>query len=122
MQHKRFIITDKILLAEFYVQLGGCNQKAVDWFGKATNGEKFQITNPHQPSGSFFQHDQHKGGCIWIRDRKDLPSLVHEVTHATQYLLRRLRVELREDTEEVFCYHIQWLLSEIVKKGKLKIK
>lgn len=43
-------------------------------------------------------------------------SLVHELTHVTQYLLRRRRVPLTQDTEEVHAYLIDYLVREAANK------
>lgn len=52
------------------------------------------------------------------RDRQDkaLGALVHEMVHVTQYLLRRRRVPLSEDTEEVHAYLTDFLVRTAWRK------
>lgn len=53
--------------------------------------------------------------CIWVRDIDNLPAVVHELVHATQYALYdRCYVDRRE--AELPAYYIEFLLAEILKK------
>lgn len=56
--------------------------------------------------------------CILIR-LKDKPNdpasiaiLVHELTHATNSILRMIGMEFSEDSEEAYTYHTEWLVRE----------
>lgn len=48
--------------------------------------------------------------------RKDVGSLVHEVTHVIQYYLRKRRVPLVVETEEIYASMTEYLVVEILKK------
>lgn len=56
--------------------------------------------------------------CIWVKDINNLPVLVHELCHATQFALYdRCYVDRRE--AEIPAYYMEFLLSEILKeRGK----
>ena len=44
--------------------------------------------------------------------RKSVGTIVHEMTHVTQYMLRQRRVPLSEKTEEVHAYLVDYLVRE----------
>lgn len=117
---KRFIIHDPVFHASVYVQLGGDPKKAVDWFANDIKVDEYEA-DLRDSSGKFFENSSHHGGCIWTKNKSDILSLIHEALHATHYILRRMRIELREDSEEVFCYYQEWLLREISLKAGLKL-
>jgi len=114
-------IVDPIYRATIFVQLGGDRQKAADWFALNIRQDTFKV-DLLGATGSFFENSHHHGGLIWVEDASNFGVLVHEVLHATHYVLRRLRIELREDSEEVFCYYQEWLIREIAQKAGLEFK
>lgn len=46
--------------------------------------------------------------------RKGLGVIVHEITHAVQYLLKHRRTPLVEHTEEVYAYLTEYLTTELL--------
>ncbi len=42
--------------------------------------------------------------------------MVHEITHASHYLLRDRRVPLNEDTEEIYCYLTEYMTEQALIK------
>ncbi len=45
-----------------------------------------------------------------------LGTIVHEMTHVTQWVLRERRVPLTEDTEEVHAYLVEDLVQQVVRR------
>jgi hypothetical protein len=70
--------------------------------------------NPY--TGGLCIH--HQGGItVTVRlnkgaFRKAVAILSHEMTHATQYILRQRRIPLNEDTEEIYAYLQDFLLRD----------
>lgn len=120
MERKRLVLQDPIFHATVYVQIGGTDQEAVDWFSSGIRADKVFL-NYSTASGKFFENSAHHGGCIWIKNRADKLALIHESLHAVHYIMRRMRIELREDSEEFFCYYQEWLLREISRRAGLKL-
>jgi hypothetical protein len=48
--------------------------------------------------------------------REAVGTLVHEMTHVTQYLLRHRRIPLNEDTEEVHAYLVEHLVHNALRR------
>lgn len=49
-------------------------------------------------------------------DRVSIATLVHEMVHVAQYLLRKRRIPLSEDTEEVHAYLTEYLVHEAMRR------
>lgn len=80
------------------------------------DGVKQRGENP-SPRG-FWVGFTGGGSIMWIRNKKDLGTLVHELTHAVHYLLQCKNIPLSEDTEEVFAYLNQFLFNSFTKETK----
>ena len=48
------------------------------------------------------------------KDWKQWPVLLHEVNHATNWILNERGIELTNESEEAFTYYAEWLLNSIV--------
>lgn len=49
---------------------------------------------------------------VWFPEKVTLGSLVHELTHATIHILDKVDIELTPDTEEIFCYMLEYLIEQ----------
>jgi hypothetical protein len=56
--------------------------------------------------------------AVWIKKKEDIPTLIHETVHVVQYACRSLRMELKEENEELHAYMIEYLFRECNKKLK----
>ena len=55
--------------------------------------------------------------CIWVKDRNDMPTLVHELLHATQFaLFSRCWVNNKES--ETPAYYLEFLLKSFTESNK----
>lgn len=83
-----------------------------EWFYKAVTGEKFD-----GDSSVFRGHcinTERAEICIWVKDRKDIPTLAHELLHATQFaLFERCWVNHKE--AEAPAYYLEFLMREFLK-------
>lgn len=54
----------------------------------------------------------------WYKDsfRLNLCCAIHELTHASHYILRNVRIPLKEDTEEAYTYLIEDLMKQFMYK------
>tara|TARA_R110000868_G_scaffold408135_1_gene690368 strand:+ start:115 stop:420 length:306 start_codon:yes stop_codon:yes gene_type:complete len=52
---------------------------------------------------------------------KDVQSLVHELSHAVFFIFDHCGVHASNTNTEPFCYYIDHLFGEIVKRGKIKL-
>lgn len=48
--------------------------------------------------------------------RKDMGTLVHELTHIVHYILNFRHVKLTEETEEVYAYLLGWIAEAAMRK------
>lgn len=48
---------------------------------------------------------------IWIAKPYDIEALYHECFHAISHILRNIGVPLCEETEEVYAYYLEYLVS-----------
>lgn len=123
---KYFVISVDMFNVDVIVLINGSKQENTQWL-KRLMGEKF----------SFFKEEMLEGwedvstegrmipcnaGFIVLlkveknRFRKFVGTLVHEMTHVSHYLLRDRRIPLLEDTEEVYTYLVQHLVTEALSK------
>ena len=54
----------------------------------------------------------------WYKNsfRKNLCCAIHELTHVSHYILRNVRIPLKEETEEAYTYLIEDLMRQFVFK------
>jgi hypothetical protein len=65
--------------------------------------------------GTMFPFDG--GGCvIWIKNDEKIGTLVHEITHAVQHILKKRAIPLVFETEEVYAYLTEYLFNSLIKK------
>lgn len=58
-----------------------------------------------------------KSKIVWFRDRKPKASVVaHEALHVTIDTLKKSGMSLSDNTQEAYCYHLEWLTREILKR------
>ena len=88
-----------------------------DTFYRTVTGEKFE-----GDSTLFRGHcinTQYAETCIWVKDRKDIPTLAHELLHATQFaLFERCWVNHKE--AETPAYYLGFLMREFLEKEQSK--
>lgn len=51
---------------------------------------------------------------VWIRPSSGLPVLVHELMHVVTYVLNGRGVSLCDQSDEAYCYYIEWLLRTAI--------
>lgn len=49
---------------------------------------------------------------VWFPEKVSLGPLCHELTHATCHILNCIDIKLTEDTEEIFCYVLEYLIEQ----------
>lgn len=54
-------------------------------------------------------HEKGSPPAVWIKDRIDYPTVVHEISHATHYIASALGMKLTDDTTEFFAYYQDFL-------------
>lgn len=47
--------------------------------------------------------------AIWIRDIHDLPTVVHEITHAVRFIGETIWIKLSGETDEFYAYYTDFL-------------
>ncbi len=63
-----------------------------------------------------------KSIVIRLRDKRDVPVISHEISHAIFAMMEVVGIHLCEHTDEVFAYLQQYYLEEIMNHYKLWIK
>lgn len=112
-----FVIDDPIYTASFMVQIGGQINDIVKRYAKALKVDAWDIPN-NRRLGHFACKEWHKGGCVWFKNLKNIGIIAHETLHATCQVMYILQINLNDNSEEIFTYYQQWLINEIMKKGK----
>jgi hypothetical protein len=112
-----FFFTDPIYCQDFMVILSPSHNKYRKIIKKLLN---LEVEIDDTCSGCFQAlHDKNRGdlGIIWIPNKKN--TLVHEIFHATSWVMRHRDIMLdAEGSEEAWAYYIAYLYNEI--KEKLK--
>lgn len=110
MKNKRIIeISDPIFRQNFLVYIDYDYQD----FHKEVIGEKYK--GDTSIFDGYTVNTDNAEICIWVKDINNLPVLVHELCHATQFALYdRCYVDRKE--AEIPAYYIEFLLAEILKK------
>ena len=107
-------VFDPIFLAHYLIQIGGDIQKGLEKYSELIGVNSFIVERTNR-KGHFFSHTNHKGGFVWIKDKKDIETVAHEAFHATYHVLTHTGVILKEESEEIFAYYLGWLVKEILK-------
>lgn len=50
------------------------------------------------------------------RDANSVAALIHELSHATNYILREVGIQHSEETEEVYTYLLEYLTKETLER------
>ena len=83
--------------------------------------KRFKIKgDPVVKSGKFSVYEQHGYDVCFIWCPPAKGNLVHECFHAISYTLRRRGLPLNDDTEEAYCYSLQFLVKTIMEALKSK--
>lgn len=54
-------------------------------------------------------HEKWLPPAVWIKDKLDLPTVVHEISHAVHYIAESLWMKLTSETTEFFAYYSDFL-------------
>lgn len=111
---KRIVLTDPIFQIDYLIQRGGSRQSAVNEFAKRIGVETWAVEeNPHV-MGTYYSYEPLPSGLIWLSgDGAGFGTLSHECLHAIHYAMKTKRITLSDETEELFCYYLQWMVNEI---------
>lgn len=51
--------------------------------------------------------------AIWVRDVKDLGTMVHEAVHCANHVLMIAGVKTSQNNDEALAYLVQWIFEEM---------
>lgn len=112
---QQFAFADPIYGFHYLVQVGGDLNQQIAHFSKHLGVDSWQVQENPNRYGHFFAYRGRKNGGLWFRTPKRPEVVAHECFHATSYAFECLELPLKEDTEEVFAYYLQWMVAEVVK-------
>ena len=61
---------------------------------------------------SGVKRDGHQCSLVWFPPKVEIPTIAHELLHATAFALTRSGVAFSDESEEAFAYYIGWLMDE----------
>lgn len=91
------------------------------WMKRKNMGTNFASINRSHAASTRRIVDVETGGMRafvitfphkWKRTPEHILTLTHEMLHVTSGTLRRIGIELSDETEEAFCYHQEMLIRE----------
>ena len=101
--HKEMVDFSKKINKELHIYLSHFKQ---DEETPADEGQIYPLTKGYAVRIKFYKNSH----------RKNIALVTHEITHLTQYILRKVRVPLSIDTEEVYAYLTADLLHQFLNK------
>lgn len=77
---------------------------------------QLEIEEKKYPTDGGFQLIEKQGNPIALfwGDKNKPEIIAHECLHAISEVMRDKQIPLTYDTEEVYCYLLQWLMREIL--------
>jgi len=108
----------QIFRENFYISYGISVKKFEDSI-KRIIGNGYTADIDKHNLGKFIVFETKKTRIIWIWTKeKDIGAISHECLHAIRYCLQRKGIDLNAETEEIYCYMLEWMMDNIVKKRK----
>ena len=110
---KTLHIFDPILRQNYYF----VHAKDKDEYHKIVKKE-FKVDLPNKGSGGSFNvisQNDIEIGLLWAK-KNDICNLAHECFHAISYTLRQRGIELSAETDEIYAYHLAFLMRTIREK------
>ncbi len=123
----QFVVSVDMFRVEVVVLVNGTDAENKKWLKKIC-GSKYegldesQLEDWETDPTNEGRMIQHRGGYIVLlkffpkKYCQAIGTLTHEMTHVASYLLRRRRIPLSEDTEEVYAYLTEHLVSESLRR------
>lgn len=108
-----FILEDPIYNSGIMVQFGGDINDLLKEYAKKLKQDVPKKEDNWRGLGNFTAYEHHKGGALWIKNRKDHSTISHECLHATFHVMTRMGMPLVEASEEAWAYYLGWLVKEI---------
>ena len=64
-----------------------------------------------------FQFTDKKTCIIWFKNKPTIKTIVHECMHVTWHMMDVNGMNLSEETQETYCYYIDYLVGKIMIYG-----
>lgn len=75
---------------------------------------------PPESFGRCMFSERDRTLVVWIHSARDLPVLLHELTHATFFVLENRGVPTTAEADEAFTYLLQYFLTSALRAVGLK--
>lgn len=111
---RRALIHDELFRLTWFVQVGGEEQAALDWFAKKMGMSKLVKEPSEFRLGSFSSIQEERDALIWLKEDCGTSTLTHEVMHAMNHLSDLLDCPINLASDEVYAHYAGWLANEIV--------
>lgn len=117
MKQKRFFVIETTYRSGWLLAFGGEVNDAIAAYAKKVKVEPWTVPE-NSIAGNFSGISTKCGGCIWFKDLKPGAGIVtHETFHATYWFMKQfLEANLTSDTEELYAYFQQYLVSQIARR------
>lgn len=111
---QRFTVVDPVYHFQVTGIYGGTEQEAINWYARKLHVEPWKLDEGNR-WGHFTCYRPFKNSIIWFKDKYPPANVVaHECFHAVMYLFETFGMKgPTEDSEEVFAYYLQWLVSKL---------
>ena len=108
----RKVLTDPIFKTDYLVQIGGDVNSAIKEFAKRLGVDPWTVHSDERLQGHFSAYRGVRSGCLWFKHIN--PGIVaHECSHAVTFLFDNIKCTLNENSEELYSYYLEWLVTEV---------
>ena len=121
--HKPQHIYDPVFMINYYVSLGVSVTAYIKSVKKYLNIDidESEFINSGGRASHFTNNKSGKEVIwIWVKNKSDMQSLVHEIFHGVFFTLEDRGIRLDYSSNEVFAYNIGMLMREILDYHKKK--
>ena len=102
------------------VFLAGCNHKEASEYVRKRHGSPLDCTRRHSGGVWTIEDKDERLYVIWVRDKKDFSTMVHEVYHLVLNIFEDRGIGIDGDNQEPSAYYVEkWftvLCDEMNKK------
>lgn len=120
---KYFLLKNDIFQFDVVVQIGGEKKKLITYIEdnfeyKLTDEEKEHLNSPEKLGTTMILTN--KAIAVWVKnwpkDATTIAILIHELFHATEFIMSSANIQHSDETSEVFAYVLDFLVRAVLKE------
>ena len=119
MKKKR--IEESVYGSYIYLVWGCPRKEIIRWLNRKSGlefEEKDEFGTDTFGSTFIIRYEDRTDLYIWVNNKKNIPSLVHELSHVVYHTLSSVGIQHNDDTDEAYAYLLTFYVRECLKALK----